>query len=50
MFLEAVAALHGFFVSLKLNGRGTYRLHVDNAVVVAVFKKGNTHVVILGPY
>ena len=42
MFLEAVAALHGFLVALKLNGRRAYRLHVDNAGVVAVFKKGNT--------
>ena len=42
MFLEAVAALHGFLVALKLNGRRAYRLHVDNASVVAVFKKGNT--------
>ena len=39
MFLEAVAALHGFLVALKLNGRRAYRLHVDNASVVAVFKK-----------
>ena len=39
MFLEAVAALHGFLVALKLNGRRAYRLHVDNAGVVAVFKK-----------
>ena len=35
-FLEAVAALQGLLTALKINGRGNYRLHVDNASVVKV--------------
>ena len=37
MFLEAVAVVQGLMSALKINGRGIFRIHVDNASVVQVY-------------
>ena len=42
MLLEVVSALQGFLSALKINGRGNFRIHVDNVSVLQVFKKGNS--------